>query len=286
MIDLARIVGQFELGREASIGDPEGQELGIFPNDQFGQDTEKIDISLISQFPTDLQETYKAIGVPIENKHVEISDQRSARDAYACDVGNVGNQGKAKENNATSFPLDTYKLGNWEKEGSGAASAPSTGVPRPILDLNRAGPQRSDWWDEGTLSALAPQLAPTAPASEPLPISSADVRAGVERELRALAVLGRTGAAAQRDAIEITRAKVRNAPVLAERQLDGGRCHVCEEVLDDALPVIAILTGKSGAHLFVHSKCHDEHRRRVSALVERVMAGAGYGADEPTGAAF
>ena len=156
---------------------------------------------------------------------------------------------------------------------------------RPTLDLNRAGPQRSDWWDGDHLAALAPQLVSVSASDETLPIQPAEVRAGVERELRALAALGRTGPDALRDAIAITRAKVRNSEALAERQANGGRCHVCDEALDDSLPVVAVLTGKRGTHVWLHSDCHAEHSRRIAAKVEAIMAAAGYGADRREDAA-
>lgn len=216
-------------------------------------------------------------------KNCEIASKGSRETrSFVEGAGNAGIAGIGVKDLAGS----TTSLFPQKENGVGSAGIEIRRPAASILDLNRAGPQRSDWLNEDTLSALAPQLAPVAPAVEFLPISAVDVRAGIERELRALVVLDRTGAEALRDAIEITRAKVRNAPALAELQIDGGRCHVCEGVLDDALPVIAILTGKSGAHLFLHSGCHDEHSRRVSALVDRIMAAAGYGADEPTGAAL
>ena len=114
-----------------------------------------------------------------------------------------------------------------------------------------------------------------------LPISPADVRAGVARELRALAVLGRTGPDALRDAVAITAAKVRNAPALTERQAHDGRYHTCGEPLDGTWPEVAILQAKGGGHLSVHAgECHSEHSRRRAALVEEIMTAAGYGANQ------
>ncbi len=112
--------------------------------------------------------------------------------------------------------------------------------------------------------------------SDPFPISPADVRAGIERELRALAVLGRAGPDAERDAIEITQAKIRNSPALIERQPANGRCHVCQELLDGSRPEIAILQPKPGEALHMHADCHNEHSRRRSDLVGRIMAAAGF----------
>ena len=100
-----------------------------------------------------------------------------------------------------------------------------------------------------------------------LPISPADVRAGVACELRALAVLGRTGPDALRDAVAITAAKVRNAPALNEQQAHNGRCHVCGEPLDGTRPEVAIPQAKGDGHLWVHAgECHSEHSRRRAAL--------------------
>ncbi len=121
------------------------------------------------------------------------------------------------------------------------------------------------------------------PPGDPLPISPADVRAGIERELRALAEDGREGPDALRDAVGITRAKIRNSEALAERQANGAACHVCDGPLDDTAPVIAVLTGKRGASLFLHAECHDAYRARRVALVDRIMAAAGFGADQQTG---
>lgn len=110
-------------------------------------------------------------------------------------------------------------------------------------------------------------------------ITAADVRAGVARELRALAEDGREGPTALRDAIEITRAKIRNSEALAERQAHTGQCHVCCAALDDAAPVVAVLSGSRGGALYLHAGCHDAYRARRAALVDRIMAAAGYGAE-------
>ena len=110
-------------------------------------------------------------------------------------------------------------------------------------------------------------------------ISPADVRAGVARELRVLAEDGREGPGALRDAIAITAAKIRNAEALAERQAHGGRCHVCDEALDDSAPVVAVLSWSRGGPLHLHWGCCEAYSARRAALVERIMAAAGYGAE-------
>lgn len=113
--------------------------------------------------------------------------------------------------------------------------------------------------------------------ADPLPISPADVRAGVARELRALGDLGRTGPDALRDAIEIVAAKIRNSAALVESQSMDGRCHVCREPLDGTRPEVAVMQGKPGSPLHIHSVCHADHKARRTALVDRIMAAAGYG---------
>lgn len=109
-------------------------------------------------------------------------------------------------------------------------------------------------------------------------ITPADVRAGVARELRALEILGRTGPAALRDAIEITAGKIRNAPALVEHQAHPGLCHACGQALDGSRPEVAIMQAKGGGHLWLHGgECHAEHGRRRTALVDSIMRAAGYG---------
>ena len=115
-------------------------------------------------------------------------------------------------------------------------------------------------------------------------ITLVDVRAGLARELRALEELGRTGPEAVRDAIEITAAKIRNAPVLAEHQAHAGLCHACGEPLDGGRPEVAVMQAKGGGHLWVHGgECHEAHSRRRAEMVDRIMRAAGYGADQRTG---
>ncbi len=192
--------------------------------------------------------------------------------------GNPGNPVKEGEVLADTdtylFPEEIEKTGNPGKDGALSG--------RPFLDLNNAKPQRSDWWT-GDLMAEVDRAAP--PPGDPLPISPSDVRAGVARELRVLAEDGREGPDALRDAVEITRAKIRNSEALAERQANGAACHVCDEPLDDILPVIAVLSGRPGAHLFLHAACHDAYRARRTALVDKIMASAGYGETLTNGAA-
>ena len=110
-------------------------------------------------------------------------------------------------------------------------------------------------------------------------ITAADVRAGVARELRSLAGDGREGSDALWDAVEITRAKIRNSEALVERQAHGGRCHVCDEVLDDSAPVVAVLSWSCGGPLHLHWGCCEAYSARRVALVDRIMAAAGYGAE-------
>ncbi|WP_237482649.1 hypothetical protein [Lichenibacterium dinghuense] len=120
---------------------------------------------------------------------------------------------------------------------------------------------------------------PPPTPSDPLPIGFGEVRAGITRELHALADLGLSDAAALARAVEITAAKIRNSPVLVERQAHDGQCHACGQSLDDARPVVAVMQAKVGS-LWVHGgECHDAHRRRRATLVDRIMRSAGYGAE-------
>ena len=116
---------------------------------------------------------------------------------------------------------------------------------------------------------------PISPPGAPLPIAPSDVRAGVERELRALAEGGRTGPDALRDAVEITVAKIRNASALVERQAHDGRCHVCQDPLDGTRPEVAVMQGHPGKPLHMHAGCHADHKARRTALVDRIMEAAG-----------
>ena len=170
------------------------------------------------------------------------------------------------ETKSPLFPVKSREPERPETEGQPCG--------RPTLDLNHAAPQRSDWWTGPLMAEIDRAAAP--PSDTTLPIPPEKVRAGVERELRALADLGRDGAAALRDAIAITRAKIRNSEALAGRQVHDGRCHVCGEPLDDTLPVISVLTGRPGAHLHLHSTCHAEHIRRMATLIDRIMTAAGF----------
>ena len=212
--------------------------------------------------------------------NTRVSDAGGSRVTSSCveGVGSVGSVGSGAKTLAGStlppFPQDLEDVGSVGSESGSPA--------RPFLDLNLAKPQRSDWWT-GDLMAEVDRAAP--PPGDPLPISPSDVRAGVARELRALAEDGREGPDALRDAVEITRAKIRNSEALAERQANGAACHVCDEALDDILPVIAVLSGRPGAHLFLHAACHDGYRARRTALVDRIMATAGYGETLTNGAA-
>ncbi len=126
---------------------------------------------------------------------------------------------------------------------------------------------------------------PTTPY-DPLPIGPDEVRAGVARELHALADLGLSDAAALTRAVEITAAKIRNSPVLVERQVHDGRCHACGDALDDSRPIVALMQAKGGRVLFVHhGGCCLEHSRRRAALVDRIMTAAGYGVETARNAA-
>lgn len=116
-----------------------------------------------------------------------------------------------------------------------------------------------------------------APSAAPPTITAEQVRAGVERECRALAALGIVGLAAEPRAVAIARAKIANSPALAERQMHEGRCHVCGDPLDDSAPVVAVMTGAPRQTLFMHrGRCHAEHIDRHAARVDALMTAAGF----------
>ena len=108
------------------------------------------------------------------------------------------------------------------------------------------------------------------------------IRSAVERERRALAGLGRFGPEADRDAVAITRAKLGNAPDLAEVQVGATACHACGGPLDDRRPVVAVMTGRPRSPLWLHGgDCHDHYRRRHAARVDALMVAAGFGPATP-----
>ena len=151
----------------------------------------------------------------------------------------------------------------------GKSPAKSTLPQFPVKDIEPGTP--------GTDFAAEDPSSLASIPSGPLPISPDDVRAGVARELRTLADLDRTGPDALRDAIEIVAAKIRNSAALVESQSMDGRCHVCRAPLDGTRPEVAVMQGKPGSPLHIHSVCHADHKTRRTALVDRIMTAAGYG---------
>ncbi|RYC31392.1 hypothetical protein D3273_13465 [Lichenibacterium minor] len=193
-----------------------------------------------------------------ENGVLGKSDREPARN----DVAPLGKVARTRSHVVAPGTPGTPGIG-------GKSLAVSTFPQFPVKDVEPGTP--------GTESGLCERIGP--PPGDPLPISPADVRAGVERELRALAEDGREGPAALRDAVEITRAKVRNSEALAERQAHGGRCHVCDGPLDDSAPVVAVLSGRRGAPLFMHAACCPAYTTRRTVLVDKIIVAAGYGAE-------
>ena len=123
-------------------------------------------------------------------------------------------------------------------------------------------------------------------AYQGLPIGPAEVRAGIAREVGALADLGLSASEALARAIAVTASRIRNAPVLAERQAHDGRCYACSKPLDGTRPEVAILQAKGGGPLWMHGgECHEMHSRRRAALVDEIMVAAGYGPGDRTEAA-
>ena len=174
---------------------------------------------------------------------------------------------------------DPFKTpGNPGTPGNEGKSPAKSTLPQfPVKDIEPGTPGTDFAAEEPSSLASIP--------SAPLPISSSEVHAGVKRELRALADLGRTGPDALRDAIEITAVKIRNSAALVESQSMDGRCHVCREPLDSTRPEVAVMQGKPGSPLHIHSACHADHKARRTALVDRIMAAAGYGPAQTDGKA-
>lgn len=138
------------------------------------------------------------------------------------------------------------------------------------------------------VSDTAPGAAESTPTNpyQPHPIGPDEVRAGIARELHSLADLGLPAPDALARAIAVTAAKIRNSPVLVERQAHPGRCHACDGPLDDARPVVAVMQAKGGGPLWLHhGACCLEHSRRRVALVDGIMASAGFGPDQHIGEA-
>ncbi len=112
----------------------------------------------------------------------------------------------------------------------------------------------------------------------PSPVAPGTIHAAVDRERRALADVGRIGPDAARQAVEITRAKLRNAAELAETQANLGRCQACGGPLDDTRPVVAVMSDRLRSSLWTHGgTCHETHSRHMAQRVDAVMAAAGYG---------
>ena len=233
-----------------------------------GQATEKAFISRCSRFSRSEKRDTGSDDLSAE-KSEDFSFSDCAREVPFKSPGNTGTPGNKAKNLAETTPLQ-FPVKDKEP---GTPGTESDVCRSSSLNLNTAAPQRSDWWSGPAMAEIDHLASP----AEPLPISPDDVRAGVVREMRSLAEDGREGPGALRDAVEIARAKIRNSEVLAERQAHGGRCHVCDGPLDDSAPVVAVLTGKRGAHLHLHAGCHDAYRARRVALVDRIMRSAGYG---------
>ena len=249
MTDLKRLIDQFhELCGRTDF--PKSPELGNFPT------RKTINLLMLNVFPT-----FPNFPLKIRTGQHKTHSAPTKRQLRHTRVAHANYPVRAWE----TYPIHLQKqrvtishslIINWEKKEKWEMDRSG----RTILDMNEATLQHE--------SVSNPDGA--------LPISSVEVHAGIERELRVLAVLGRTGSGAKRDAVEITRAKIRNSPALIERQPANGRCHVCQEALDDSRPEIAILQPKPGDALHMHAHCHAEHMRRRSDMVDRIMAAAGF----------
>ncbi len=216
-----------------------------------------------------------------ENRQV-IEDEmisRSFRSSRLADGGFAFESDASIENtefsdtahaHTSSCVLEPGKPGKPGNEEKSLAETDSLPFPVKLLEPGKPGNQ------EPVAGAFPVTV-------DPLPISPVDVRAGVARELRALAEDGREGPDALRDAIAITAAKIRNSPVLVERQVHDGRCHACGDALDDTRPVVAVMQAKGGPLWLHHGACCLEHSRRRAALVAEIMMAAGFGASTATG---
>ena len=207
-----------------------------------------------------------------ENKHPRIFDHLVSENA---------NFGSAESRVASSYVEGVETAERVETEPNSLAGSTSSFFPLSLGEVERLETEA------GGCEHFAPDLNHPAPPppGDPLPISEVEVRAGVARELRVLGDFGRTGPDALRDAIEIVAAKIRNSAALVESQSMDGRCHVCREPLDGTRPEVAVMQGKPGSPLHIHSACHGDHKARRTALVDRIMAAAGYGPAQTDGEA-
>ncbi len=187
--------------------------------------------------------------------------------AFENDIGieniEFSDAAHARTSSCVLEPGKPGKPGNQEKSLAETDSLP---FPVKLLEPGKPGNQE-------------PVAGAFSSPGDPLPISPADVRAGVARELRALAEDGRERPDALRDAVAITAGKIRNAPALSERQVHAGQCHACGGPLDDTRPLVAVLN-PGGPALHLHGgECHAAHSARKAALVGSIMTAAGYGAE-------
>ena len=230
--------------------------LADVPDRDAARQFEKIDFSRFSRLS---RRTEEEAG---QDRRPDTIDARSqvpgshARGPSPQMPGNPGNPGKPFETPLLpplqGFPVDFDGSGNSGKEGS-----------EPVRTaVTSAGD------DPGQASL---------PVGHPAPFSPDDVRAGVDREVRGLMAYGRTGPDVLRDALEIVRAKIRNAAGLVERQVMSNRCHACGEGLDKDRLCVSVLQTRPGHPLHMHAgACHDAYRCRRAELVEGIMASAGY----------
>ena len=275
MTDLSRLIDDLCAGLEG----PDTAALSGFPETLSGDENQQPtdndgNFRSFHPFRSETEGSEKSVG-PVSEKSISISQESRVASSYV----EGPERPERPENDGVSPLAEASFLFPVRKREPERPETESGACERPLLDLNRAAPQRSDWWT-GELMAEVDRLVP--PPGDPLPISPTDVRAGVARELRALADLDRTGPDALRDAIEITAAKVRNSAALAESQAMDGRCHVCRETLDGTKPEVALMQGGASTRLHIHSACHAAHKARRTALVDRIMTAAGYGAAPTT----
>ena len=91
-----------------------------------------------------------------------------------------------------------------------------------------------------------------------------------------LTSLGRSPSDAERDAVPILRAELRNDPRLTPEQADPYRCLICGQGEAPGRVLVPVLTPVPDRHLWLHlNSCHAEHMRRQAEKAEACLRTAG-----------
>lgn len=96
-----------------------------------------------------------------------------------------------------------------------------------------------------------------------------------ENEVTALLRLGLLRSDAERRAMSVVIALLRNDRRLATVQADTSRCRVCNGASAPGHPLIPALNPHPGHHDWIHLRCHEEHIRTVEARVRLLIRNAG-----------